>query len=203
MATGSNPPHLPLWVNIIRVISLVWGTLTLLLEAGIIVASLFGNPGFNDVALYIGVASFVLMLVYLITPAYREVERMELRRMAPSVGGSRIGRFDFQLATIARARMRGMRITFVLSTAGSVAFALYGVLLLSNRHFSGWLGWDTGWWGAACFGLAVLIFLLPFIVYNALMTRERMLRRIAAMKAQGVEIIDRPLQLPADDRAVE
>ncbi len=198
---GNDHLRLPVWVSAIRTISLVWGTVVLVLGAGIVVASLLGNPQFNDVALYLGCASLALMLVYLITPAYREVERVELQRMALQQGGRpTTDRFDLQLVTIARARMRSMRLSYLLASAGSSAFALYGILLLVNHHLRGWFGWDTGWWGLVCFAIAVAVFLLPVIVYNVLMTRARIARRVEAMKAQGVELIDRPLQLPADGR---
>jgi len=188
---------------VLRAVSLVWGTVVLILGAGIVVASLFGNPQFNDVALYLGFAALALMLIYLITPAYREVERMELQRMAAQQGGRGThDRLDLQLVTIARARMRSMRLSYILASAGSGAFGLYGVLLLANRHFSGWFGWDSGWWGVICLAFAFIVFMLPIIIYNLLMTHERIVRRVEAMKAQGVEIIDLPLQLPADGRAV-
>ena len=193
-ADGSRAGRLPVWVSAIRAISLVWGTVVLVLGAGIVVASLLGNPQFNDVALYLGFASLILMLIYLITPAYREVERMELRRMAALEGGRRTtDRFDLQLVTIARARMRSMRLSYILAGAGSAAFALYGILLLVNRHLRGWFGWDTGWWGIVCFVAALAVFLLPVVVYNVLMTRERIARRLQVLKEQGVELIDRPL----------
>lgn len=191
MATEGKKPGLPVWVSVIRTVSLVWGTVVLLLGAGIIIASLFGNPQFNDVALYLGVAALLLMLIYLITPAYRLVERMELEWMAAQDGGrSTANRFDLQLVTIARARMRSMRLSYLLASAGASAFALYGVLLLANRHFAGWFGWDTGWWGVICFFVALAIFLLPVVVYNVLMTRTRLARRVQIMKEQGVELVD-------------
>ncbi|PZR97363.1 MAG: hypothetical protein DLM69_09775 [Candidatus Chloroheliales bacterium] len=194
---------MPVWIRVLRAVSLVWGTVVLVLGAGIVVASLFGNPQFNDVALYLGFAALALMLVYLITPAYREVERMELQWMAAQQGGRGThGRRDLQLVTIARARMRSMRLSYILASAGSGAFGLYGVLLLTNRHFSGWFSWDSGWWGVICLVFALTIFMLPIIIYNLLMTHERIVRRVEAIKAQGVEIIDRPLQLPADDRTL-
>ncbi len=191
---ANHPGGLPIWVSAIRAISLVWGTVALVLGAGIVVASLLGNPQFNDVALYLGLASLTLMLIYLITPAYREVEQLELRRMAALEGGRcTTDRFDLQLVTIARARMRSMRLSYILAGAGSAAFALYGILLLVNRHLSGWFDWDTGWWGVVCFVAAIAIFLLPIVVYNVLMTHERIARRVQVMKEQGVELIDRPL----------
>lgn len=195
VATGSNKPTLPLWVSILRTVSLVWGSVVLVVGGLIVLASLLGNPSFNDVALYLGFASLAFMLVYLLTPAYRLVERMELERMAAQGGRSTADRFDLQLVTIARARMRSLRICYILATAGAAAFVLYGVLLLVNSHFATWFGWSSGWWGIICFAIAIAVFLLPIIVYNVLMTRQRIAMRVKAMKAQGVEIIDRPLQL--------